>query len=268
MSEQIITKESVIIKTGTETTVNEYGDLIVDYMRRLMSSIKELTEMGLDIHLVSSGAVKVGLREINKKRTERNYLLRNCLTMHQKSSCAEIGQIVLANTWLNIAKEFDLIIGQVLLTSDDFVGSKREYLSGVIQSNKELGIKSIYNANDTVSCNELGNMSENDSLARLLADLVGAKRLFFLSKEDGLYRNYKQTNQELIRLVNNFDDIRDCVTEDQSIHTSGGMFEKIRNIRLGLESGLKEVCLIGSQNVEEIIKAAKFQQFHGTRFTV
>ena len=57
MLEQIITTESVIIKAGTETTVNESGDLIVDYMRQLMSSIKELTEMGLDILLVSSGAV-------------------------------------------------------------------------------------------------------------------------------------------------------------------------------------------------------------------
>jgi glutamate 5-kinase len=262
--------ETIIIKAGTDVVSKENGELNIENMHSIANQIYLLRQEGVNCILVSSGAVGTGARKLGLNKDDLGSI--------EQSLASTVGQAKLITAWGTVFETNDLIVGQGLLTSKDFERVESvDYFKSVIEVAHRLGVQIVLNENDFTSGEELrkktkeiSKFGDNDALAKLVAQGIGARKLFIISSVDGLMRNYKQTNEQLISTIsiNEFEMARSVITGHKSKGGRiGGMVEKINSIEGAVQSGI-ETFLIGRDNISEIIKAHKGQEFFGTRFTV
>ena len=134
---------------------------------------------GLEVVLVSSGAIAAGLAPLGLKRRPRE--------LAAQQAAASVGQGLLVHRYTDELARHGIVAGQVLLTVDDV--TRRSHYRNAYQTFAkllELGVLPIVNENDTVATTEI-RFGDNDRLAALVAHLVHADLLVLLSDVDGLY---------------------------------------------------------------------------------
>src|SRR5690349_7239276 len=166
----------MIIKVGTSTLTQGTEKLSRRYMLRLVQEIVALHKRGCEVVLVSSGAVATGRDVFNGSHS----------TFATKQMFASIGQVKLMQIWAELFALFDLQIGQILLTKEDFSDRKRELTCQTLNALLENKIVPIINENDPVANKEL-SIGDNDNLAALVAEVVDADTLILLTDQEGLY---------------------------------------------------------------------------------
>lgn len=169
----------VVIKIGSSLLVDRDRGLKSDWLAALCSDIAILKQQGVEVLVVSSGAVAMG-------RTLLGFA-RKALKLEENQACAAIGQIALARAWSEGLSAHDLITGQVLLTFGD-TQERRRYLNARATIGQLIGIGAvpIINENDTVATAEI-RYGDNDRLAARVATMISADLLVLLSDVDGLY---------------------------------------------------------------------------------
>src|SRR3990172_1366233 len=110
--------QKIVIKVGTSTLTQGSKKLSRRFMLGLVQQIADLKSRGLEIILVSSGAVATGKDLLNSDKAEQS--------QPSKQTLASIGQVKLMQVWSELFAIFDLQVGQVLLTKDDFSNCKRQ----------------------------------------------------------------------------------------------------------------------------------------------
>ena len=213
----------VCVKIGTSVVANENGRPSLTRLGAVTEQIAELHDRGVEVILVSSGAVGMGKRMLRKQSrmlmsfrdsiqsndgadipVKRNQSFLSLLdttarkhTPEEKkkfydSACAAAGQFDLMNLYSNLFDQYDMAASQLLLTQADFVDKKRlENLTYTVERLLSNGIVPIINENDAVSAN-LGYtdddiFSDNDSLAALCARSFNAEVLLLLTDVEGVY---------------------------------------------------------------------------------
>ena len=219
----------VIIKIGTrviddpETRFN--APIAVD----LAHDIAELRSKGVEVILVSSGAIGLGMRIRNEKRRPRKLATRQAY--------AALGQSELMHNYRSIFRIYGIQIAQVLLTRRD-LDNRTSYLNAgeALDELLRLGILPIVNENDTVAVDEL-RFSDNDMLASLLAGKMGADLLVMLTVVDGLHTD--DAEQRLIPFVRPDDnDLLSNAKESDSYRSLGGMRAKIEATKVASSAGV------------------------------
>lgn len=173
------TTQRLVVKVGTSSITHAGGQLNLHQMRRLAGQLAELRKRGKEVLLVSSGAIGAGLGRLGLTRRPR--------TIPEYQALAAVGQGILMHVYEQIFSEYGIVVGQVLLTREDFA-DRRRFLNArhTLTSLLQFGAIPIINENDTVAVDEI-KFGDNDNLAALVAGLVDAELLILLSDIDGLY---------------------------------------------------------------------------------
>jgi glutamate 5-kinase len=225
------TMQKIVIKVGTSTLTQGTENLSRRYMLGLVQQMAHLQNLGIEVILVSSGAVATG-----------RGLLKTDLKP-SKQTFASIGQVKLMQVWAELFALFDLQVGQVLLTKEDFSLNNRVFTKETLDSLLQHKIIPIINENDTVATKELG-VGNNDNLAALVATVIGADTVILLTDQEGLYTSDPRHNPEaeLISVVKEIDD-RICAYAGGSSSSlgTGGMATKIQAAQMASRFGTNTI---------------------------
>lgn len=212
--------QKLVVKVGTNVLSQENGLLDITVMEQLVNDIADLHSRGVQVVLVSSGAVGSG-RAVVK-------LPEKTPTVTSRQVLAAVGQVRLMNTYAGLFEKFGLICAQVLVTKEDFRG-RQHYLNmqNCLEGLLSQGIVPIVNENDVVSVTEL-MFTDNDELSGLLASMLQADALVILTNVDGVYDgNPSNPASNLISTIDTRKlNLESFIQPEKSSFGRGGMLTK------------------------------------------
>jgi glutamate 5-kinase len=170
----------VVLKVGSALLVNRArGRLNHAWLAALAEDIAELHTRGVDVLVVSSGAIAMGRTVLG--------LPPGLLKLEESQAAAAVGQIALARVWSEVLAHHAITAGQILVTLAD-TEERRRYLNARATTLKLLEMRAVpvVNENDTVATSEI-RYGDNDRLAARVATMIGADLLVLFSDIDGLY---------------------------------------------------------------------------------
>ncbi len=242
----------VVVKVGS-AVLADAGGLSLDSVRRLASQIAALRVDGVDVVLVSSGAIASGFRALGLARPPK--LIR------QKQAAAAIGQQRLMAAYSDAFARHTITVGQVLLTADDF-DHRLRFLNArhTLETLLEHGVVPIINENDSVSFAEI-KLGDNDRLAALTAAMLRADLLVMLSTATGLWSS---GTRNVIPVVDSVDTARRHVRPEKSGVGTGGMFTKLDAAEIVTRLGIP--CVVASGSEPNVLPRLLAGASIGTRF--
>jgi glutamate 5-kinase len=169
----------ITVKIGSALLVDRETGLKRHWLQSLATDVAALRQAGVDVLVVSSGAIALGRNILG--------LGRGALKLEESQAAAAVGQIALAGAWSEELARVGLKSGQVLVTLGD-TEERRRYLNAraTIGTLLKLGAVPVINENDTVATSEI-RYGDNDRLAARVGTMMGADLLVLLSDIDGLY---------------------------------------------------------------------------------
>ena len=209
----------IAVKIGSNVLTRKDGTLDVTRMSALVDQVAELRKQGMEIILISSGAVASGRSEIKPSK--------KLDSVDQRQLFSAVGQAKLINRYYELFREHGIAVGQVLTTKENF-GSRRHYLNqrNCMMVMLENGVIPIVNENDTISVTEL-MFTDNDELSGLIASMMDMQALVILSNIDGIYNGSPSApDTEVIRQVEPGKDLSDYIQTEKSGFGRGGMLTK------------------------------------------
>lgn len=251
----------VVIKIGSSTLTHaETGSLNFSKMERLVRSICDYRNSGMDVCLVSSGAIAVGRDVIGIKERPSDISI--------KQACAAVGQGRLMMTYQKLFSEYNQNSGQVLMTKNTIVNPvSRRNVMNTFEELFDLNVVPIVNENDTVSTYEM-QFGDNDTLSAIVASLTGADLLILLSDIDGLFTDdpHKNPDAKLIRVVDQIDGTLLGMAKGStgSDVGTGGMATKLTAAKIATLSGSDMVIANGVD--VRILHHIMDEDFTGTVF--
>ena len=236
-------KKRVVVKIGSSSlNYEETGSLNFTKLEHLVRELCNLRNRGMDVCLVSSGAIAVGRQSLGM--TERSRELST------KQACAAVGQARLMMIYQKLFAEYNQVAGQVLMTKNTMVNPvSRENAKNTFDELFRLGAIPIVNENDTVSTYEM-QFGDNDTLSAIVASLIGTDLLILLSDIDGLFTDdpHKNPDAKLIEVVEKMDsDILGMAksTTGSDVGT-GGMATKLTAAKIATLSGTDMIIANGA----------------------
>lgn len=170
----------IVLKVGSALLVDRSrGRLRHAWLAALAEDIADLHARGIDVVVVSSGAIALGRTVLG--------LAPGPLRLEESQAAAAVGQIALARYWSEALGHHGIVAGQILVTPKD-TEERRRYLNARATVQKLLEVRAVpvVNENDTVATIEI-RYGDNDRLAARVATMIGAEVLVLFSDVDGLY---------------------------------------------------------------------------------
>lgn len=242
LREMLKNKKRVVVKIGSSSLQHEEtGNLNFLKVERLVRELCDIRNQGIDVCLVSSGAIAVGRQSIGLTERPSN--------ISAKQACAAVGQARLMMTYQKMFSEYHQTAGQVLMTKNTMINNvARKNAQNTFEELFHMGVIPIVNENDTVSTYEM-QFGDNDSLSAIVASLVGADLLILLSDIDGLYTDdpHKNPEAKLVPFVESLDDHYMDMAKDStgSDVGTGGMATKLIAARIATVSGADMIIANG-----------------------
>ena len=209
----------ITVKVGSNVLARRDGTLDVTRMSALVDQIAELHKSGVEIIMVSSGAVASGRSEIHPQK--------KLDSVDQRQLFSAVGQAKLINRYYELFREHGIAVGQVLTTKENF-GTRRHYLNqkNCMTVMLENNVIPIVNENDTISVSEL-MFTDNDELSGLIASMMDAQALIILSNIDGIYNGSPaDPNSSVIQEIGHGKDLSNYIQASKSSFGRGGMLTK------------------------------------------
>ncbi len=237
-----------VIKIGSALLTANGQQLDVQSIAVWVRQIAALREQGIEVVLVSSGAVAAGMSRLGwSKRPKR---------LHDLQAAAAVGQMGLVQTYEQEFQQYGLQTAQVLLDHDD-LSNRQRYLNArsTLLTLMSLGVVAVVNENDTVVTDEI-RFGDNDTLAALVANLVEAEALLILTDQDGMYDADPRTNAQakLLEDVSASDPQLSAMAGDGGRLGRGGMITKVKAAKLAARSGAHTV--IAGGRLQDVITRA------------
>lgn len=235
-------KKRVVVKIGSSSIHHEEtGKLNFTKLEKLVRELCDIRNQGIDVCLVSSGAIAVGRQVMGFQQRPKD--------ISTKQACAAVGQARLMMTYQKMFAEYHQTVGQVLITKGTMLDNvSRKNAQNTFEELFRLGVIPIVNENDTVSTYEM-RFGDNDSLSAIVAALAGADLLILLSDIDGLFTDdpRENTDAELIRVVENLDEniISMAKGSTGSDIGTGGMETKLIAAQIATRSGADMIIANG-----------------------
>jgi len=233
----------IAVKVGSNVLTRTDGTLDITRMSALADQIAALHKQGVEIALISSGAVASGksVISINKKMDE----------VDRRQLFSAVGQAKLINHYWELFREHGIVVGQVLTTKENFA-DRHHYLNqrNCMQVMFRNNVLPIVNENDTVSVQEL-MFTDNDELSGLIASMMDMEALIILSNVNGIYDgNPENADAKIIRKIMPEQNVEEFVLPQKSSFGRGGMRTKITIARRIAEQGIDVFIANGrSENI-------------------
>ena len=251
--------KKIAVKIGSNVLTRADGTLDITRMSALVDQVAWLHKKGVEIVLVSSGAVASGrsMLGINKKMD----------VVDQRQLYSAVGQAKLINHYWDLFREHGITVGQVLTMKENF-SSRRHYLNqrNCMQVMLDNRVIPIVNENDTVSVSEL-MFTDNDELSGLIASMMDMEALIILSNIDGIF-NGSPANpaSEVITEIRKGQDITDFIQTTKSTFGRGGMGTKTSIARKIADEGI-DVFIANGKTENVLIRLLdKKDKIISTRF--
>lgn len=241
--QQIAKTRRWVIKVGSALLTDNGRALNHELIDRLVSSAVNLKNTGIEISLVSSGAVAEGMRRLAWSSRPR--------ALYQLQAAAALGQMGLVQAYESSFQKYQIHTAQVLLTHDDLTDRQR-YLNArsTIRTLLAMNVVPVINENDTVATDEI-RFGDNDTLAGLVSNLIEAELLVLLTDQPGFYEQDPQQNPDapMVHEANADDPRLEQMAAAGGVGRlgCGGMVTKIRAARLAARSGTMTIIAGGRE---------------------
>jgi len=256
-----MTIRSVVVKVGTSSVTDSTGGVDYEVLVNIAEDVVHLRREGWSVVVVTSGAITAGWAEVGQGAARPT----DAATLQAVSA---VGQPLLMHAWRNAFGELSTAVGQVLLAPLDF-SHRGQYLHarGTLESLERLGVVAVVNENDAVADEEI-RFGDNDRLAALVANLIGATHLVLLTDTDGLLTADPRLDPTatLIEEVSAIDaDLVGLAGTSRSGVGSGGMASKLAAARMATWSGITTV-IAPARASKSLRKALSEKSGFGTTF--
>jgi glutamate 5-kinase len=243
----------IVVKVGTSVLTDENGRLDSARIAAIVSQVCRIKEKGIDVIIVSSGAIGGGMGILGLKARPTS--------ISHKQAAAAIGQIQLMKLYDDFFKAKGKNIAQVLLTQDDFSNRTRHAnAKTTLLTILQYHAVPIINENDTTATDEI-KLGDNDRLSGLVANLVEAQLLVILSDVDGLWDQDKKIIDTVQRITYDVERLAKGTTKQTS---TGGMVTKLQAAKAVTQNGA--ACVIANGRTEDILVNVLACQATGTLF--
>ena len=235
--------KKIVVKIGSNVLTRSDGTLDVTRISSLVDQVARIYKAGVEIVVVSSGAVASGRSELGHKVGRMD-------AVSARQLFSAVGQAKLINRYYDLFQKQGIICGQVLTTKES-LATRAHYLNqrncmSVMLAN---GVIPIVNENDTISVTEL-MFTDNDELSGMLATMLDAEALIILSNVDGICNGTPgEDGVEVIREIRSrHDDISNYIRTGFSKFGRGGMLTKSRIARKVADEGVEVIIANGKKD--------------------
>jgi glutamate 5-kinase len=225
----------LVVKIGSALLVEESrGEIRRAWLDALADDVAALRKHGMEVLLVSSGAIAVGRHHLG--------LTRRNLKLEEKQAAAATGQIRLAHAYQETLARHGITVAQILLSLAD-TEERRRHLNArsTLATLLRLGTVPVVNENDTVATSEI-RVGDNDRLGARVAAMIGADALVLLSDIDGLYTAdpKKDSAATFVPLVEEITPEIEAMAGKAPLgYSSGGMVTKLAAARIAVDAGCR-----------------------------
>eukprot|EP00475_Leptophrys_vorax_P035182 TRINITY_DN5768_c0_g2_i1.p1 TRINITY_DN5768_c0_g2~~TRINITY_DN5768_c0_g2_i1.p1 ORF type:complete len:787 (+),score=198.77 TRINITY_DN5768_c0_g2_i1:249-2609(+) len=246
----------VVVKCGTGVVTTAEGYISVGRIGNLVEQIWRLMKRGIEVVLVTSGAVGLGKQKLNTQA-----LLSASLREHMEKfnkervvwddkAAAAAGQSVLMSLYESLFGHFDVKCSQILVMDEDFqIEQKRINFRNTMETLLKIGVLPILNENDVMTSRTIPLVDENqaifwdnDSLACLVGTEVQADLIILLTDVDGLYENPPSDDKPPV-LISTFKKTSNFTFGGKSRVGRGGMHAKVQASLNAVQRGVKAVVV-------------------------
>lgn len=239
--QRLIHAKRVVVKLGSNV-ITAQNDLNFEVIDSISSQICQLMDQGIEVILISSGAMAAGVRKMGMDRRPDELPMRQAI--------ASIGQGDLIKAYEEIFARNKKKVGQILLTSEDLNNRKR-YLNArnCLHTLIDWKVLPIVNENDTIMVEEI-KLGDNDNLAAMITLLMDADFLFILTDIDGLYDKDPRihTDARLIPKVSSYEKkIEEYASDIPGTLGTGGMLSKIKAAQKVTSAGIPMIVARGNR---------------------
>lgn len=248
----------IAIKVGSNVITQSDGSLNVGRILRVVEDVAILYKQGIEVVLISSGAVAAGRSEVTPSKKTN--------IIAAKQIWASIGQVKLMSNYQFLFGKYGIQAGQLLATKEAF-RDRRHYLNmkNCISAMLENNVLPIVNENDTISINEL-MFTDNDELSGLISSLMDCTSLIILSNVDGVYTGIPgHEGTELIKIIDEeSEDLEKYISTEKSGFGRGGMITKCSIARKIASQGIDVFIANGTRDaiLTDIVKGKDVPYTH------
>lgn len=231
-----------VIKFGSSLLTGDGKGLASAPVASWVDEIVTVHRSGVQVVLVSSGAVAEGMARLGMKARPRQ--------LNLLQAAAAVGQMGLIQLYESNFQRHGLHTAQILLTHED-LRSRERYINArsTLRSLLALGVIPVVNENDTVVTDEI-RFGDNDTLAALVANLIEANTLLLMTDQRGLYTSdpRKSPDARLIERSPAGDPTLDEMAGGGGVMGRGGMVTKLSAARTAARSGANTVIASGRED--------------------
>ena len=236
----------MVVKVGSNVLTREDGMLNISRMAHIVEQIAQLKKEGVQVILVTSGAVAAGRAEVEPQK--------KLDPVSARQLWSAVGQVKLINRYADLFHGYGMTCAQVLTTKENF-GDRLHYLNmrNCMQTLLENDVIPVVNENDTISVTEL-MFTDNDELSGLIASMMDMEALVLLSNVDGVFTAAPdQPGSELIHSIFHNKSVEGItISAKKSNFGRGGMLTKYhiasklagQGISVFIASGYRENILL------------------------
>lgn len=231
----------IVVKIGSALLV-EGGQPRSEWLASLAHDVADLRKQGVEVVVVSSGAIALGAAKLDLPNGGRGSLA-------DAQAAASVGQVELARNWAGVFASHDIIAAQILVSIGD-LEDRRRYLNAAATLARllETGAVPVVNENDSVATEEI-RFGDNDRLAARVAQAADAVAVLLLSDVDGLYD--RDPRREGANLIERVEGVTDSVmamadsTSGSGLGT-GGMLAKLQAAQIAERAGITLAIINGT----------------------
>lgn len=237
--------KKIVIKVGSSSITHDNGRINLQKIDELCYELANLENNGIDVVLVSSGAIAAGRAKLK---------LENRPTKtSEKQAAAAVGQVALTNIYDRSLITYGYNSAQILLTRQIEIDKEmRKNAENTLEKLIGMGVIPIINENDSISTYEI-KFGDNDTLSAVIARLIDADLLIMLTDIEGLYTDDPRKNKDakIIREVTDINAVKNLAKDTDSDVGTGGMQTKINAATLALDKNI-EVVIASGENMKVI----------------
>ncbi|HGK7129278.1 TPA: glutamate 5-kinase [Streptococcus agalactiae] len=252
MKRHFETTRRIVIKVGTSSLVQTSGKINLSKIDHLAFVISSLMNRGMEVILVSSGAMGFGLDILKMDKRPQE--------ISQQQAVSSVGQVAMMSLYSQIFSHYQTHVSQILLTRDVVVFPENlQNVTNSFESLLSMGILPIVNENDAVSVDEMDHKTkfgDNDRLSAVVAKITKADLLIMLSDIDGLFDKNPNIYDDAV-LRSHVSEITDDIIKSAggagSKFGTGGMLSKIKSAQMVFDNN-GQMILMNGANPRDILK--------------
>ncbi|HGD3340939.1 TPA: glutamate 5-kinase [Streptococcus agalactiae] len=252
MKRHFETTRRIVIKVGTSSLVQTSGKINLSKIDHLAFVISSLMNRGMEVILVSSGAMGFGLDILKMDKRPQE--------ISQQQAVSSVGQVAMMSLYSQIFSHYQTHVSQILLTRDVVVFPESlQNVTNSFESLLSMGILPIVNENDAVSVDEMDHKTkfgDNDRLSAVVAKITKADLLIMLSDIDGLFDKNPNIYDDAV-LRSHVSEITDEIIKSAggagSKFGTGGMLSKIKSAQMVFDNN-GQMILMNGANPRDILK--------------